>query len=396
MRLRALGGIASWLLASVLLSACATAAPPADAQRAHHTASGFRNNYVERVDRSFAELLRWQWEALRDGLPPAPRTATPVTTPDLPLVHGYHAAHAKGQGTPAITWIGHASALVQAGGLNVLTDPIFSERASPVQIAGPKRAQPPGLALEQLPAIDVVLISHNHYDHLDRASVVALDYRARQSGARTLFLVPLGVGRSGLVPPGQSVGGDRIAWVFDNSTALITLCTTPAADTGGLTLANLTCSTDKAVLISGYVRFAVGGPPSDVSVTNPAAPMVPVPFGLSLARTAPDPPSTFSCFQEPMNNSAVPYSCAVGITTTDRQWSGSLVFGPPIAIAASVAVASASQYKVCRYHAAASYTLVGAALANQNFVIIKAGDGTTAYTCPTGGTPNTWPHQPAT
>ena len=195
MRLRVLGGSASWLLASVLLSACATAAPPADAQHAHHTASGFRNNYVERVDRSFAELLRWQWEALRDGLPPAPRTATPVTTPDLPLVHGYHAAHAKGQGTPAMTWIGHASTLVQAGGLNVLTDPIFSERASPVQIAGPKRAQPPGLALEQLPAIDVVLISHNHYDHLDRASVVALDYRARQSGARTLFLVPLGVGR---------------------------------------------------------------------------------------------------------------------------------------------------------------------------------------------------------
>ena len=195
MRLRALGAMASWLLASVLLSACATAAPPADAQRAHHTASGFRNNYVERVDRSFADLLRWQWEALRDGLPPAPRTATPVTSPDLPLVHGYHAAHAKGQGTPAMTWIGHASTLVQAGGLNVLTDPIFSERASPVQIAGPKRAQPPGLALDQLPAIDVVVISHNHYDHLDRASVVALDYRARQSGASTLFLVPLGVGR---------------------------------------------------------------------------------------------------------------------------------------------------------------------------------------------------------
>lgn len=209
-------------------------------------------------------------------------------------------------------------------------------------------------------------------------------------------VVPLGVGRSGWVPPGQGVGGDRIAWVFDNSTALITLCTTPAANTGGLTLANLTCGTDKAVLISGYVRFAVDGPPSDVSVTNPAAPTVPVPFGLSLARTAPDPPSTFSCFQEPMINSAVPYSCAVGITTTDRQWSGSLVFGAPLAIAASVAVASASQYKVCRYHAAASYTLVGAALANQNFVIIKAGDGSTAYTCPSGGTPNTWPHQPAT
>lgn len=195
MGLRVRGGSASWLLASVLLNACATAAPPADAQRARHTASGFKNNYIERVDRSFADLLRWQWEALRDGLPPAPTTATPVTTPDLPLVQGYHAAHAKGQATPAISWIGHASMLVQSGGLNVLTDPVFSERASPVQIAGPKRAQPPGFALEQLPAIDVVVISHNHYDHLDRASVVSLDYRARQSGARTLFLVPLGVGR---------------------------------------------------------------------------------------------------------------------------------------------------------------------------------------------------------
>ena len=149
-----------------------------------------------------------------------------------------------------------------------------------------------------------------------------------------------------------------------------------------------------ALLISGFVRFAVDAPPSDVGVTNPTS--APVPFGLSLARTVPDPPTTFPCFQEPAINSAVPFSCAVGITTAAKQWSGTLVFGAPLDIAASVAVASASQYKVCRYHAAASYTLVGAALVNQNFVIIKAGDGTTAYTCPTGGTPNTWPHQPAT
>ena len=91
---------------------------------------------------------------------------------------------------PAVTWIGHATALVQASGLTVLTDPIFSPRASPVQFLGPARALEPGVALEDLPHIDVVVISHNHYDHLDRTSVQAL---AKQAGGPPLFLVPLGI-----------------------------------------------------------------------------------------------------------------------------------------------------------------------------------------------------------
>jgi N-acyl-phosphatidylethanolamine-hydrolysing phospholipase D len=91
-----------------------------------------------------------------------------------------------------VTWIGHATTLVQAGGLNVLTDPIFSERASPVQIIGPKRAQKPALSVDELPGIDVVLISHNHYDHLDRSSIAALHHASLSKGSNTLFLVPLG------------------------------------------------------------------------------------------------------------------------------------------------------------------------------------------------------------
>jgi N-acyl-phosphatidylethanolamine-hydrolysing phospholipase D len=67
---------------------------------------------------------------------------------------------------------------------------VFSDRASPVGFVGPRRAQPPGVALDKLPRIDVVLVSHNHYDHLDEASVKAL---ARQAGGPPLFLVPLGV-----------------------------------------------------------------------------------------------------------------------------------------------------------------------------------------------------------
>ena len=91
---------------------------------------------------------------------------------------------------PAITWVGHATMLAQFGGLNVVTDRVFSERVSPLSFIGPKRHVPPGLSLAQLPHIDLVLISHNHYDHLDAASVRSL---AAQKGGSPLFVVPLGI-----------------------------------------------------------------------------------------------------------------------------------------------------------------------------------------------------------
>jgi len=72
------------------------------------------------------------------------------------------------------TWIGHSTVLLQIGGLNVLTDPIFSERAFPVQWMGPRRIMPPALALESLPPLDVVLLTHSHYDHLDKSSAKRL------------------------------------------------------------------------------------------------------------------------------------------------------------------------------------------------------------------------------
>jgi N-acyl-phosphatidylethanolamine-hydrolysing phospholipase D len=89
---------------------------------------------------------------------------------------------------PMVTWIGHATLLVQMDHVTFLTDPIWSERASPLGFAGPKRFQPPGVALADLPPIDFVLISHNHYDHLDLDTLEALAER----GPETRFLVPLG------------------------------------------------------------------------------------------------------------------------------------------------------------------------------------------------------------
>lgn len=87
----------------------------------------------------------------------------------------------------AITFINHATFLIQLQGMTILTDPIYSMRASPVKFAGPKRAREPGVGLEILPPIDVVVVSHNHYDHLDLETLQKLDAKFHP-----LFLVPLG------------------------------------------------------------------------------------------------------------------------------------------------------------------------------------------------------------
>lgn len=117
------------------------------------------------TDRSLRDLLRWKLT----GRPAVwPRTV-PVrqTVPDA-RVGGVRA-----------TIVGHASALIQAGGLNVLTDPVWSERASPLPFAGPRRVLAPGIAFEALPRIDAVLISHNHYDHMDLATLRRLNIEHR-------------------------------------------------------------------------------------------------------------------------------------------------------------------------------------------------------------------------
>ena len=176
------------LMLACAVSACTTPNVYYNSTKSHHTPTGFRNNDIGTIDKTFSELMRWQFERRQQDLPKPPAQPTPVQTPNFRAIQGYTASQA-----PAITWIGHATMLVQSGGLNVLTDPIFSDRASPVSFVGPRRAQPPGLLLDSLPPIDVVLISHNHYDHLDQASVRALARRSQDAGKSTRFLVPLGL-----------------------------------------------------------------------------------------------------------------------------------------------------------------------------------------------------------
>ena len=175
--------VAAWVLC---VSVGVGAADPS--MKPHHRPNGFQNNYFEFEPKGLTALLKWKIDATLAGLPRPPVSATPQVAPDLGFIDSN--ARAGAAMAPAITWIGHATMLAQLGGLNVITDPVFSERVSPLSFIGPKRHVAPGLSLAQLPHIDLVLISHNHYDHLDDASVRAL---AVQKGGSPLFVVPLGI-----------------------------------------------------------------------------------------------------------------------------------------------------------------------------------------------------------
>lgn len=107
------------------------------------------------------DLLRWRFNGEKVRWPARVETGAP------------HRPAARVDDL-TVTMVGHATLLIQTGGANILTDPVWSERASPLSFAGPRRATAPGIALAALPPIDLILLSHNHYDHLDVATLRAL------------------------------------------------------------------------------------------------------------------------------------------------------------------------------------------------------------------------------
>jgi N-acyl-phosphatidylethanolamine-hydrolysing phospholipase D len=176
------------LLAAAACSSTGAVNPYFDASKPHHRPGGFQNNYLPMEPKSLWAVFKWRVSSAVEGLPRPPKAPVPVVAPDLTFIRANAVAGANMQ--PAATWVGHSTMLLQIGGLNLLTDPQFNERASPFSFVGPKRAQAPGVALKDLPHIDAVLISHNHYDHLDVMSVQALN---AQPGGPPLFIVPLGI-----------------------------------------------------------------------------------------------------------------------------------------------------------------------------------------------------------
>ncbi len=149
---------------------------------AHHTRSGFRNFVALQrpgLDVTVPFFLRRALGTLRG------RTGAPPLVANDGAFLRDNARHSA----PTVTWIGHATALVQMDHVTFLTDPIWSDTASPLALVGPRRFVPAALALAALPPIDFVLVSHNHYDHLDLVTL-----RRLAASGRTRFLVPLRVG----------------------------------------------------------------------------------------------------------------------------------------------------------------------------------------------------------
>ena len=145
----------------------------------HFDGKHFSNN--QPMDKSAGDMVKFGWGALTSA----------ADWPDWIDIEPQAVPHERVREGISVTFINHATFLIQVDGINILTDPVYSERVSPVQWAGPKRVHAPGVALEDLPPIDVILISHNHYDHLDEATLRSLLDRQEQP---PLLLAGLGNG----------------------------------------------------------------------------------------------------------------------------------------------------------------------------------------------------------
>lgn len=132
-------------------------------------------NLEATADKSFFQVLKWKL------------TESAADWPEAVENKNFPAPVLDPRDKSLLTFINHATYLITLPGLTVLTDPVFSERVSPVSFAGPKRVRRPGIEFENLPAVQVVLISHCHYDHMDKESLLRLEDKFHP-----LFIVPLG------------------------------------------------------------------------------------------------------------------------------------------------------------------------------------------------------------
>ncbi len=176
----------------------------------HFDGRHFFNPGQSGLSRGLWQVLRWQTQKRQRAVWPS-RLLDPDYAPPLTIVE---------PGSVAVTFINHASFLIRLPGAVVLTDPIFSERCSPLSWAGPKRVRAPGLALEDLPRPDVVLLSHNHYDHMDLPTL-----RAIQARYTPRFITTLGNAKT-LARLG--IQATELDWWQDTIAGALRITATPA------------------------------------------------------------------------------------------------------------------------------------------------------------------------
>ncbi|MDT7767970.1 MAG: hypothetical protein QOI30_966 [Mycobacterium sp.] len=176
-----------WVLRALHGAPAALGAQPSDIRAVAERSPNFRDGvFVNQepaslhIDREEQRLMLWEIVGVRAATRPA--VAIPLATTEP-------RAFEAPAGQIAVSWFGHSTALLEIDGYRVLTDPVWSERCSPSDVIGPGRMHPPPVPLEALPALDAIVVSHDHYDHLDIDTILAL---ARSQWAP--FVVPLGVG----------------------------------------------------------------------------------------------------------------------------------------------------------------------------------------------------------
>ena len=180
----------------------------------------FTNPWPTRPPPGHNNVVRWALAHRLRRSPEPPGRAVDIATPNF-------AEPRAGPDELTVTWVGHSTVLVQIGGVNVLTDPVWADRASPVWFAGPRRRLPPAVDLRSLPPIDVVLISHDHYDHLDLNTVRRLAIRFPDAR----WFTPLGVGERVRRAGARVV--EEMAWWERRAAGTVSVVCTPAQHSSG-------------------------------------------------------------------------------------------------------------------------------------------------------------------
>ena len=191
----------------------------------------YRNPWPGGVPRGFAAFIRWYFFD-RPFQPPRKAPTPAEFRRDHPPATPSFAPPRAADDAFTVTWIGHTSFLVQFGGVNILLDPVWGDRASPIRFAGPKRWTAPGIEFETLPAIDLVIISHDHYDHLDLPTV----RRLVRTHPDARWVAPIGVG-AWLRRRGATVAAE-LDWWQTTQVGEIELGCTPAQHFSGRGLNN--------------------------------------------------------------------------------------------------------------------------------------------------------------
>ena len=207
------------LVAVLVLAACGSSHRPAPHMPSHHAlGGGFRNTVIERPGRDFAILLDLARHIGDFASYPVPEGH--VMAPDRAVEMLVDNADAD-----SVTWIGHATVLLRLSGRTILLDPLYSDTISPVPWAVPPRLVAPALAMEDLPPIDVIVVSHDHYDHFDPETIAALS-----DPERTQCVMPLEVGRS---EPLGCAGIHRLDWHDSVEIGELTITALPARHFSG-------------------------------------------------------------------------------------------------------------------------------------------------------------------